>query len=87
MVMEAKERKIRESAQKKLATAVRGRPLLGLLTRGALFMARRSIRHRESSRLDRARAFGMVPANLPQTGAAPQQQRANRQYVHHPLQL
>jgi len=41
-------------------SALRGRPVRRLLVSCALSLARRSIRYRESSRLDRARAFGLV---------------------------
>jgi phosphohistidine swiveling domain-containing protein len=42
--------------------ALRGRPVRHLLFSCAFSLARRSIRFRESSRLDRARAFGIVRA-------------------------
>jgi pyruvate,water dikinase len=41
-------------------SALRSRPIRRVLIGGALSLARRSIRYRESSRLDRARAFGLV---------------------------
>jgi pyruvate,water dikinase len=41
-------------------STLRGRPIKRLLVGCALSLARRSIRYRESSRLDRARAFGLV---------------------------
>ena len=40
--------------------ALLGHPIRRLLIRSTLSLARRSIRYRESSRLDRARAFGIV---------------------------
>jgi pyruvate,water dikinase len=43
-----------------LRTALRGRPIRRLLIGWTLSLARRSIRFRERSRLDRARAFGLV---------------------------
>jgi pyruvate,water dikinase len=43
-------------------SALRGRPIRRFLIGCALSLARRSIRYRESSRLDRARAFGLVRA-------------------------
>ena len=45
-----------------LRDALRGRPVQRLLFGWTLSLARRSIRYRESSRLDRARAFGIVRA-------------------------
>jgi len=52
--------KTRARAAAKLGAALRGRPVRRLLIGGFLSLARRSIRYRESSRLDRARAFGIV---------------------------
>ena len=43
-----------------LRTAMHGHPIRRLLIGWILSLARRSIRYRESSRLDRARAFGLV---------------------------
>jgi phosphohistidine swiveling domain-containing protein len=43
-----------------LRTALRGRPVRRVLLGCTLSLARRSIRYRESSRLDRARAFGLI---------------------------
>jgi len=50
----------REEASASLRSALHGKPLRRLLMRCTLSLARRSIRYRESSRLDRARAFGLI---------------------------
>ena len=55
-------RETRSKAVARLRIALRGRPLRRLLIGWTLSLARRSIRYRESSRLDRARAFGIVRA-------------------------
>ena len=54
--------KTKAKAVARLRGALRGRPLRRLLIGWTLSLARRSIRYRESSRLDRARAFGIVRA-------------------------
>jgi pyruvate,water dikinase len=68
--------KTRARAAACLSVALRGQPFRRLLIGGSLALARRSIRYRESSRLDRARAFGIVRAifrslgkNLAEEGA------------------
>ncbi len=55
-------RKTKAQAVARLHSALRGRPLKRLLISWILCVTRRSIRYRESSRLDRARAFGIVRA-------------------------
>jgi pyruvate,water dikinase len=50
----------RANAAAGLCTALRGHPVRRLLIGCMLSLARRSIRYRESSRLDRARAFGLI---------------------------
>ncbi len=50
----------RAKAEDDLGSALRGHPVRRLLIGWSLSFARRSIRFRESSRLDRARAFGLV---------------------------
>jgi len=50
----------RAQAETECRNALRGHPIKHLLIRWNLSLARRSIRYRESSRLDRARAFGLV---------------------------
>jgi pyruvate,water dikinase len=54
--------KTKAKAVARLRGALRGRPIRRLLIGWTLSLARRSIRYRESSRLDRARAFGIVRA-------------------------
>jgi pyruvate,water dikinase len=50
----------RARAEDDLRSALRGHPIRRLVIGWTLSLARRSIRFRESSRLDRARAFGLV---------------------------
>jgi len=50
----------REEASASLRAALHGKPVRRLLIGCCLSLARRSIRYRESSRLDRARAFGLI---------------------------
>jgi phosphohistidine swiveling domain-containing protein len=50
----------RENAVAGLRAALRGHPVRRLLITWSLALTRRSIRYRESSRLDRARAFGLI---------------------------
>jgi len=50
----------RAKAEACFRRALRGRPMRRVFIGWALSLARRSIRYRESSRLDRARAFGLV---------------------------
>ena len=52
----------REEASASLRVALHGKPVRRLLFRCTMSLARRSIRYRESSRLDRARAFGLIRA-------------------------
>jgi pyruvate,water dikinase len=61
---ELDERRLKTKAQAatRLRRALRGRPVRRLLFHWTLALARRSIRYRESSRMDRARAFGIVRA-------------------------
>jgi pyruvate,water dikinase len=54
--------KYKAEAVTRLRSALRGRPVRRLLFHWTLALARRSIRYRESSRMDRARAFGLVRA-------------------------
>ncbi len=54
--------KTKAEAVARLRRALRGRPFRRLLLGWTLSLARRSIRYRESSRMDRARAFGIVRA-------------------------
>ena len=50
----------RENAVADLRVALRGHPVKRLLITCSMALTRRSIRYRESSRLDRARAFGLI---------------------------
>ena len=52
----------RAEAEDRLRGALRRRPLRRVVFGWTLYLARRSIRYRESSRMDRARAFGIVRA-------------------------
>lgn len=54
--------KIRTEAEDCLRRALRRRPLRRVVFGWTLYLARRSIRYRESSRMDRARAFSIVRA-------------------------
>jgi pyruvate,water dikinase len=58
------ERRLKTKAEAvvRLRRALRGRSVRRVLFRWTLALARRSIRYRESSRMDRARAFGIVRA-------------------------
>jgi phosphohistidine swiveling domain-containing protein len=58
--LDEKRNEAKAVATARLNVALRGRPVRRLLIDGSLALARRSIRYRESSRLDRARAFGIV---------------------------
>lgn len=66
--MVAAEHHVRRAAEQQVSAALRFRPLSRLVLRFCLAMARRSIRLRESSRLDRARAFGMVRSLFSELG-------------------
>jgi pyruvate,water dikinase len=66
--MVAKEHAIRDQATVVVNKALRFKPLYSLWFRWALAMARRSVRYRESSRLDRARSFGIVRSLFRQMG-------------------
>jgi pyruvate,water dikinase len=67
-LMLEREHAIREAAERSLAQALAGRPLKRKLVRFVLSQARRSIKLRESSRLDRARAFDIPRAIFRQLG-------------------
>ncbi|PIQ25119.1 hypothetical protein COW36_20620 [bacterium (Candidatus Blackallbacteria) CG17_big_fil_post_rev_8_21_14_2_50_48_46] len=56
----AREAEIRTQAESRLQRESRLNPLMDMLFRYCLKQARRSINYRESSRLDRARSFGLV---------------------------
>ena len=60
----------RAKAEDCLGDAFDGRPFKRFLISRSLSLARRSIRYRESSRLDRARAFGLVRAIFRTLGPA-----------------
>jgi len=58
--MKSKENDIRKNTEKTIFNKLKFNPLLFIFYKLILSFARRSVKYRESSRLDRARAFGIV---------------------------